>query len=191
MENDMSTGWIIAIVIGLIAFVLIVFYNRLVKLRQNRKNAYSDIDVQLKQRFDLVPQLVSTVKGYAEHESKIFEEVTKMRAQVNPNAGVAARAEAESALGSSLMNLFAVAENYPDLKADGNFQHLQSELSDIENKIAAARRFLNSATNEYNTACEQFPSNIIAGMFSFEQEEFFDVPGGQREALETAPDIKF
>ncbi len=187
----MSTEWMILLLVGGVLFLLIIFYNRLVKLRQNRKNAFSDIDVQLKQRLDLVPQLVSTVKGYAEHESKIFEEVTKMRAQVNPSAGVAERAKAEASLSGSLMNLFAVAENYPDLKADGNFQHLQTELSDIENKIAAARRYFNNATNEYNTACEQFPSNVIASMMSFKQEEFFDVPDSQREAIEKAPEIKF
>ncbi len=187
----MSTEWIIALIVGGTLFLLIIFYNRLVKLRQNRKNAFSDIDVQLKQRLDLVPQLVSTVKGYAAHESKIFEEVTKMRAKVNPSAGVAERAQAEASLGGSLMNLFAVAENYPDLKADSNFQHLQKELSDIENKIAAARRYFNNSTNEYNTACEQFPSNIIAGMMSLKQEEFFDVPDSQRETIEKAPEIKF
>ena len=111
----MSTEWMIFLVIGGALFLLIIFYNRLVKLRQNRKNAFSDIDVQLKQRLDLVPQLVSTVKGYAEHESKIFDEVTKMRAQVNPSAGVAERAKAEASLSGSLMNLFAVAENYLSL----------------------------------------------------------------------------
>ena len=187
----MSSELILGLIVGGGLFLLIIFYNRLVKLKQNRKNAFSDIDVQLKQRLDLVPQLVSTVKGYAEHESKIFEEVTKMRAQVNPNAGVAERAQAEASLGSSLMNLFAVAENYPDLKADSNFKHLQTELSDIENKIAAARRYFNNATNEYNTACEQFPSNVVAKMMSFNQEEFFDVPDSQREKIEQAPEIKF
>ena len=187
----MSIEWIIALIVGGALLLLIIFYNRLVKLRQNRKNAFSDIDVQLKQRLDLVPQLVSTVKGYAAHESKVFEEVTKMRAKVNPSAGVAERAQAEASLGGSLMNLFAVAENYPDLKADSNFQHLQKELSDIENKIAAARRYFNNSTNEYNTACEQFPSNIIAGMMSYKQEEFFDVPDSQREIIEKAPEIKF
>lgn len=187
----MSIEWIIALIVGGALFLLIIFYNRLVKLYQNRKNAFSDIDVQLKQRLDLVPQLVNTVKGYAEHESKIFEEVTKMRARVNPNAGVAERAQAEASLGGSLMNLFAVAENYPDLKADGNFQHLQKELLDIENKIAAARRYFNNSTNEYNTACQQFPSNIVAGMLSFKQEEFFDVPDSERQTIETAPEIKF
>lgn len=187
----MSTGWIVTIVAVIGLFLVIALYNRLVKLRQNRKNAFSDIDVQLKQRLDLVPQLVNTVKGYAAHESKIFEEVTKTRAQVNPSAGISERAKAESALGASLMHLFAVAENYPNLKADANFQHLQSELSDIENKIAAARRYFNNATNEYNTACEQFPSNILASVFSFRQETFFDVPEEQRSTLENTPEIKF
>ena len=187
----MSTEVIIGLVIvGLIIF-LIVLYNRLVKFRQNRKNAFSDIDVQLKQRYDLVPQLVNTVKGYAEHESKVFEEVTKMRARVNSDAPVAERAAAESALGNAMMNLFAVAENYPDLKADSSFQNLQNELSDIENKIAAARRFFNNTTNELNTACEQFPSVLVAKMFGFKQEEFFDVSDGDREKIEAAPEVKF
>ncbi len=178
------------IIVGLVGF-LIVLYNRLVKLRQNRKNAFSDVDVQLKQRYDLVPQLVNTVKGYAEHESKVFEDVTKMRARVDSNAPVAERAAAESALGNAMMNLFAVAENYPDLKADSNFRHLQTELSDIENKIASARRFFNNTTNELNTACEQFPSVLVAKMFGFKQEEFFDVGDDQREKIETAPEVKF
>jgi len=187
----MSNELMILLVIGGILFLLVIFYNRLVKLRQNRKNAFSDIDIQLKQRLDLVPQLVSTVKGYAKHESKIFEEVTKMRAQVNPSAGIAERAQAEASLSGSLMNLFAVAENYPDLKADSNFKHLQTELSDIENKIAAARRYFNNATNEYNTACEQFPSNIIAGIMAFKQEEFFDVPESQKDKIDQVPEINF
>lgn len=188
----METSTIIIIaVVGFIFLMLVTFYNRLVKLRQNRKNSFSDIDVQLKQRFDLIPQLVNTVKGYASHESKVFEEVTKSRAMVNPNASLNDRAKAEGALGASLMNLFAVAENYPELKADANFRHLQSEISDIENKIAAARRYFNNATNEYNTACEQFPSNIMAKMFAFKQEGFFDIPEANRAAIETAPEVKF
>jgi LemA protein len=183
--------WTLLIVVGLVATVFVVLYNRLVKLRQNRKNAFSEIDVQLKLRFDLIPQLVNTVKGYAKHESVIFEQVTKMRAGVNPNAGVEERAKAEAALGGSLMNLFAVAENYPDLKADANFQHLQKELSDIENKLAAARRYFNNATNELNTACEQFPSVVVAKTFSFQQESFFDLPSEQKPALENPPSVSF
>ena len=147
--------------------------------------------VQLKQRLDLIPQLVSTVKGYAEHESKILEEVTQMRAQVNPSSDITERASAEASVKGSLMNLFAVAENYPDLKADSNFRQLRSELSDIENKLAAARRYFNNATNEYNTVCEQFPSNVLAGLLSFKQESFFDVPDSEKEAMQKAPEIKF
>jgi LemA protein len=187
----MSNEIIFLLIIGGLIFFLIILYNRLVKLRQNRKNAFSDIDVQLKQRYDLVPQLVETVKGYAKHESKVFEEVTKMRAGINPNAPIAERSVAESALGNAMMNLFAVAENYPDLKADANFRSLQSELADIENKIAAARRFFNNATNELNTACEQFPSVLIAKMFGFKQEGFFDVSDAEREKIETVPEVKF
>lgn len=187
----MSTEIIFFLIIGGFIFFLIILYNRLVKLRQNRKNAFSDIDVQLKQRYDLVPQLVEVVKGYAKHESKLFEEVTKIRARINPSASIAERSAAESALGNAMMNLFAVAENYPDLKADANFMSLQSELSDIENKIAAVRRFFNNATNELNTACEQFPSVIVAKMFGFTQEGFFDVSGEERKKIEAVPEVKF
>lgn len=181
-------GIIVAVILGGLAIIL---YNRLVKLRQNYRNAYSDIEVQLKQRLDLVPQLVNTVKGYAEHESSVLDALTQARTQINTKAGVQERAQEESALEGALLNLFAVAENYPDLKADGNFKHLQEELSDIENKIAAARRYFNNAVNEFNTACEQFPSNIVASLFRFTQQTFFDVPEGQKASLEQAPEIKF
>ena len=187
----MSNEVIFLLIIGGVIVFLIILYNRLVKLRQNRNNSFSDIDIQLKQRYDLVPQLLETVKGYAKHESELLEKVTQMRANINPNAPIAQRAVAEAALGSSMMTLFAVAENYPDLKADANFMSLQSELSDIENKIAAARRFFNNATNELNTACEQFPSVLIAKMFGFKQESFFDVSDAEKEKIEQVPQIKF
>lgn len=173
------------VVIIVLGIFLIVLYNRLVALRQTRKNAFSDIDVQLKQRYDLVPQLVNTVKGYAKHEKELLEKVTEARAgAMKINGSGADRAGAEGILGGAMMQLFAVAENYPDLKADGNFVKLQDELSDIENKIAAARRFFNNATSEYNTSCEQFPSVLIARMFNFSQEEFFELPEGQEAAKE-------
>lgn len=190
----MDLGMILLIGAGVIGLGVIVIYNRLVALRQTRHNAFSDIDVQLKQRFDLVPNLVDTVKGYAAHEKSVFENVTAARAQVGRTNGMGAAAEhlkAEGMLGSALMNLFAVAENYPQLKADMNFQKLQAELSDIENKIAAARRFFNSATAEYNTAIQQFPANLIAGPFGFRDETFFELAAGEAEAVHTAPKVTF
>lgn len=189
----MDTGLIILIILGVIVLGLIMIYNRLVALRQTRNNAFSDIDVQLKQRFDLIPNLVETVKGYATHEQSVFENVTQARAQVGRTSGAGTdRIQAEGMLGSALMGLFAVAENYPQLKADQNFQRLQAELSDIENKIAAARRFFNSATNEYNTAIQQFPANLMAGMFGFHNEGFFELDPAQTEAIRNAPpEVKF
>ena len=192
----MEMKWIVLGIIALLAIGLVVIYNRLVALRQTRKNAFSDVDVQLKQRFDLIPNLIETVKGYATHEQSVFENVTAARARVNGarhhGAGAGTeRIQAEGALGSALMNLFAVAENYPQLKADQNFQQLQAELSDIENKIAAARRFFNSATAEYNTAIQQFPANLIAGPFGFHDEIYFEL-GAEAESVRAAPpQVKF
>lgn len=182
------------VVLGVLgAFVLfaVVLYNRLVALRQNRMNAYSDIDVQLKQRFDLVPQLVETVKAYAAHEKTVFENVTAARAGVATAHNPSQRLSAEGTLGGALMGLFAVAENYPQLKADQNFQQLMTELSDIENKIAAARRFFNNATSELNTAVQQFPANLIAGPFGFKAENFYEDTSVTRAELERAPSVKF
>lgn len=178
-------------ILGLAAIALIGIYNRLVALRQNRNNAFSDIEVQLKQRFDLVPQLVETVKGYAAHEKGVFENVTAARAGITSSHGTDERIRAEQAMGGALMNLFAVAENYPQLKADTNFQNLMNELSDIENKIAASRRFFNNATSELNTAVEQFPANLFAAKFGFKTEVFYEDETVGRAALETAPSVKF
>ncbi|MDP2205492.1 MAG: LemA family protein [Alphaproteobacteria bacterium] len=186
MEN-----WIIWIVLGLIALFLVVLYNRIVALVQRRKNAFSDIDVQLKLRHDLVPNLVNTVKGYAAHESGVFERVTEARATAMRGGSVADRSQAEGMLGAAMMNLMAVAENYPQLKADSNFLQLQSELSDIENKIAAARRFFNNATGEYNTVITQFPAVLIARMFGFKEEVFFEVDAAEKAAVNTAPNVSF
>lgn len=184
--------WLVILgVIGAIAITIISIYNRLVALRQNRQNAFADIDVQLKQRSDLIPNLVETVKGYAAHEKGVFEEVTKMRAKAQDADTPSERLVAEKALGKAMVNVLAVAENYPDLKADQNFQQLMAELSDIENKLAAARRFFNNATSEYNTSIEQFPANLIAGRFGFKAEEFYEVDEAERETLEKAPNIKF
>lgn len=185
-------SYIFLIVIGLIAVLFIVLYNRLVALRQTRENAFSDIDVQLKQRFNLVPQLVETVKGYASHEKQVFENVTNARAQVGAAKGATGeRVAAENVLGGALMGLLAVAEDYPDLKADQNFQKLMDELSDIENKIAASRRFFNNATAEYNTAVQQFPAVLIAGALKFDKEEFFELDEAEAKAVQKAPEVKF
>lgn len=181
--------WLIALAV--IAFILVILYNRLVSLRENRNNAFADIDVQLKLRYDLVPNLVETVKGYATHERELLEKVTSARASAMKTHGSSAdRVAAEGALSGALMQLIAVAENYPDLKANQNFQQLQAELSDIENKIAAARRFFNNATNEYNVATTQFPSVIVARMFGFNREVFFDL-GEQREQLDKPVKVSF
>lgn len=183
--------WIILGILGALALFLIIIYNRLVALRQNRRNAFADIDVQLKQRYDLIPNLVETVKGYATHEKGVLENVTQARANAMHAQSIGERAKAEQALGAAMMQLLAVAENYPDLKANQNFLSLQSELSDIENKIAAARRFFNNATSEYNTAIEQFPAVLIAGMLGFKQEEFFDLGEAERTTVSTPPKVSF
>ena len=184
----METGTIILIVIGIVIAVLVMLYNRLVALRQTRLNAFSDIDVQLKQRFDLVPPIVEVVKGYAKHEKEVLENVTNARSRVQEISGSGAdRQAAEGILGRAMMNLFAVAENYPDLKANENFLHLQTELSDIENKIAAARRFFNNATSEYNTATEQFPAILIANALGFGKEEFFELDENQKDIVKEPP----
>ncbi len=184
--------WVILAILGGIALLFITLYNRLVALRQTRENAFSDIDVQLKQRYNLVPQLVETVKGYASHEKEVFENVTQARAGVGAaKAAGGERVAAENVLGGALMGLLAVAENYPDLKADQNFQKLMAELSDIENKIAAARRFFNNATSEYNTAIEQFPAVLIANSFGFKKEEFFELDEAEAALVQKAPEVKF
>lgn len=187
MENIL----LIAIPVVLAIYV-ISLYNRLVSLKLNRQNAFSDIDVQLKQRYDLIPSLVETVKGYAEHEKSVLENVTAARAGVSAQTGTGEnRLQAEQKLGGALVNLFAVAENYPALKADANFQRLMAELSDIENKVAAARRFFNNATSEYNAKVQQFPSSIVAGMFNFHAEPFYEDASVERAVLEKAPSVKF
>ncbi|PCJ98999.1 MAG: hypothetical protein COA45_06015 [Zetaproteobacteria bacterium] len=185
-------SWVGLGVIVAIAGLFVMLYNRLVALRQTRENAFSDIDVQLKQRFNLVPQLVETVKGYASHEKSVFENVTNARSQVGAAKGATGeRVAAENVLGGALMSLLAVAEDYPDLKADQNFQKLMDELSDIENKIAAARRFFNNATSEYNTATQQFPAVLIANSFGFSKEEFFELDEAEAAAVQKPPEVKF
>lgn len=187
----MDTGLVILLVVLGAAGFMVMVYNRLVALRQNREQSFADIDVQLRQRFDLVPQLVETVKGYAGHEKQVLENVTAARAAVKNTQGVSERVAAENTLSRAMMNLFAVAENYPDLKANQNFQQLMGELSDIENKLAAARRFFNNATAELNTAVQQFPAVLVAGALGFKKEVFFELPEENRAAMEKAPDVKF
>lgn len=177
----------IVVVVGLL---FVGAYNRLVALRQNANEAFADIDVQLKQRQDLVPNLVETVKGYAAHERGTLDEVTQARSAAANATGVEQRAQAETALTGALGRLMAVAEAYPDLKANQNFLQLQGQLSDLENKIAAARRFFNNAIGEYNAAIQRFPAVLLAGMFGFRSRDFFDV-GADRAALLTAPQVKF
>lgn len=187
----MNTTWIILGVIALIVIIAIGIYNRLVALRQTREQSFADIDVQLRQRFDLVPQLVETVKGYAGHEKSVLENVTRARASVMGAQNTGERIAAENTLTRALGGIYVVAENYPDLKANANFQQLQGELSDIENKLAAARRFFNNATAELNTAIEQFPAVLFAAALGFKKEEFFELPQDQRGAMEKAPEVKF
>ena len=177
----------IVVVVGLL---FVGAYNRLVALRQNVGAAFADIDVQLKQRQDLVPNLVETVKGYAAHERGTLDEVTQARAAAASAGGVEAKAQAESLLTSALGKLMAVAEAYPDLKANQNFLQLQGELADLENKIAAARRFFNNAVGEFNASIQRFPAVLIAGMAGFTPRDFFDV-GADRAALQSAPQVKF
>ena len=187
----MSTTLIVIIVAIVVVLFLISMYNNLVKLRNNRENAFANIDVQLKQRYDLIPQLVSTVKGYATHECELLEKVTAARTAAMSATGINDKIQAENALSSALAGLKVSVEAYPDLKANQNFLQLQAELSDIENKLAATRRFFNSATKELNNAVQTFPANLIAGMFGFHKEPMFEIPSEERAAYDKAPEIKF
>lgn len=168
---------------GLLLIIVIGTYNRLVVLRNRVANAWAQIDVQLKRRADLVPNLVETVKGYVKHERGTFEAVTEARAAVMKGGSVREQAQANDMLTSALKTVFAVAENYPELKANQNFLMLQEELSGIENKIAYARQFYNDSVLALNQAVQVFPSNIIAGMFGIRQHEYFEVQGADREPV--------
>jgi LemA protein len=184
------TGWIVLGVIVVIMLWAITVYNGLVAMRQRVGQAFADIDVQLKQRHDLIPNLVETVKGYAAHERGTLEAVTQARNTAMAAQGPAQQAAAENMLSGTLRQLFALSEAYPDLKANANFQQLQAELTDIENKLAASRRFFNNAVQEYNTGIQQFPAALFAGIFGFGPREFFDV-GDERKTLDQAPQVKF
>jgi LemA protein len=185
-----TTGWIILAVIVVIALWGIMIYNGLVSLRQRVGQAFADIDVQLRQRHDLIPNLVETVKGYAAHERGTLEEVIKARNVAMAAQGPAQQAAAENSLSGALRQLFALSESYPDLKANANFQQLQAELTDIENKIAASRRFFNNTVSEYNAGIQQFPAALFAASLGFAPKEFFDL-GEDRKTMVEAPQVKF
>ncbi|PHR61497.1 MAG: hypothetical protein COA43_03910 [Robiginitomaculum sp.] len=186
----MNPLFIILGVIILLIVMIIGIYNRLIALRQTCNQAWSDIEVQLKQRQDLIPGLVDVVKGYAKHEKETLQAVIDARNSAISAKSMGDTVQAEGLLSQAMGKLFALAEAYPDLKANQNFLQLQDELSDVENKIAAARRFFNNSVQEYNTGIEQFPANMIAGSFSFEKRDFYESLEG-REALQTAPDVSF
>lgn len=179
------------IILAILCILLILLYNRLVALRNNRENAFADIDVQLRQRHDLIPQLVESVKGYMTHEKELLERITKARTDALQAGTIHDKIISENQLSSALQGLKIAVEAYPDLKANTNFLQLQSEIADIENKLAAVRRFFNNATKELNTAVESFPSNLIANAFGFSREDMFDVGFDNRASLEAKPDISF
>jgi LemA protein len=184
---------IILIILGLIVILVLMaisLYNRLVKLRNIREQAFADVDVQLKQRHDMIPQLVDAVKGYMQHERGVLTEITEARAKAMSATTINDKIAAENRLSTALDGLKVAVEAYPDLKASQNFMNLQNEIADIENKIAAARRFFNSATKELNVATELFPSNIVATIFSFKREPLFEL-GDQRAVVEEPPKIQF
>jgi LemA protein len=180
----------ILIILAVLVILVISLYNRLVKLRNNRENAFADIDVQLKQRLDLIPQLVEAVKGYMKHESTVLTDITNARTNALQAKTINEKIVAENQVTSALQGLTVAVEAYPDLKASQNFIQLQEEISDIENKLAAARRFFNSATRELNNAVQTFPSNILAGMFGFRSEPMFDL-GTERTRAEETPKLNF
>lgn len=180
----MQFGTALLIIVGIalvIVFWVIAKYNQLVRLRNRIENAWSQIDVQLKRRFDLIPNLVETVKGYAQHEKEVFENVTRARSAMMDAHGVKEQGEAQNQITGALKSLFAVAEAYPDLKANDNFRMLQEELSGTESKIAYARQFYNDTVMGYNTLIQSFPSNIIASSFGFKENEYFPMDDAARE----------
>lgn len=175
------TGLILLGIIAVIAIAIIAMYNGLITLRNRVDEAWSDISVQLKRRYDLIPNLINTVKGYAAHEKEVFEKVTEARTQAMNAGTTAEKAEAENVLSGTLKSLFAVSENYPDLKANQNFLELQRELTDTEDKIMASRRFYNGNVRDFNTKLQVFPTNMIAGMLKFTAREFFEMDEKEKE----------
>lgn len=179
------------VVVGLLALMLVVLYNGLVNTKVRVDEAWSDITVQLKRRVDLIPNLVETVKGYAKHEKGVFEEVTKARSALMNANGVAESAKAENMIEGALKSLFAVAEAYPDLKANTNFQQLQAELVDTEDKIQASRRFYNGAVRELNIKVKTFPTILFARMLGFTEREFFELSESEQAVAEKPVEVKF
>ena len=180
----MTLTWFIVIIIAVIVFWIIAVYNRLITLKNRAKEAWADIEVQLKRRYDLIPNLVETVKGYAAHERELFEKVTEARARAMGATTVKEKGEAENALSQTLKSLFAVAENYPNLRASENFQKFQDELTDTEDKIQAARRFYNGNVRDLNIQIETFPANTVANLFRFGKMDFFETGAPEeREAI--------
>jgi LemA protein len=186
----MTLVYIILGVLAVIVLWIVFSYNRFISLVNRAKEAWADIDVQLKRRYDLIPNLIETVKGYAQHERETLDSVTRARAAAMDASGTAQRGQAENMLTDALKSLFAVAEAYPDLKANQNFLELQRELSDTENKIQAARRFYNTNVRDLNTSVQSFPGNMIAGMFRFEEREFFELGEGEAAARQPVA-VKF
>jgi LemA protein len=180
--------YILIAVIAVLIIWLISLFNGLVTLKNRVAEAWSDIDVQLKRRYDLIPNLIETVKGYATHEKELLEKITLARSQAMQASSMEEKGQTENALSSTLKSLFAVSENYPDLKANENFAKLQDELSDTENKIQASRRFYNSNVRDFNTGIEKFPGNIFAGLMNFKVREFFTIDD---EAQRQTPQVKF
>jgi LemA protein len=179
--------WALALLVLVLLTYAIVVYNGLVRLRVQSDAAWADIDVQLKRRHDVIPNLVETVKGYAAHERTTFERVTEARARAVSASGPAARAQAEGVLSEALRSLFAVAENYPQLRAVENFSQLQTQISQIEDQIQLARRYYNAVVRDLNTRVAQFPSNLVAGLFSFNAREYFEMAAAERES----PQVQF
>ncbi len=179
----MSTATIFLLSLGLLILFLIFLFNSLVRLRNQVRNAWAQIDVQLKRRADLIPNLVATVKGYAKHEKSLLTEVTRARSSLVKARSVRGKAAADNALSATLKSLFAVAENYPDLKANQNFLQLQEELSGTENKVAYARQFYNDIVMRYNTRIQTFPNNLFASILGFKEEEPFEAAAGEREKV--------
>ena len=180
--------WVLLVVLGLLVLFVVGTYNRLVRLRVQSENAWADIDVQLKRRHDLIPNVVETVKGYASHERETFEQVVDARSRAMQATGPAAQAEAEGMLTNALKSLFALAEDYPDLKAAANFRELQRTLGEIETAVQNARRYYNAVVRDFNTKIHQFPSNLVAAAFGFQEREFFALSDESERAV---PEVEF
>jgi LemA protein len=190
-RGSKAVAIVIIIIVVLAGLVAIMIYNRLVGLRQNVRQGWADIDAQLRQRHDLIPNLVSTVQGYATHEKSTLDAVITARNSALGAANPAAAVAAETGLSGALKNLFALAENYPDLKANQNFQTLQNELADVEDKLAASRRAYNAAAADYNGSRQAFPAVLLASTFGFEDEKFWELGADERPTISAAPEVKF